>query len=207
MVVAAALTCSCESAESRAARENAELEQRIREREQAEEAERTKKRAAAEAAEAAAKADRAAKEAAAKAERDELVAKFAAYTPAGRKEALKGACKDGCGSMAEAIITSAPAAERDALDAIAREASVKAGAKHRSTFADRLDELLLEKRLNPDAVRTSGKDGTTLYISGVFCTRQFMHDFTEGELGKSARAAGFKELKCDGPFDVHTWEL
>lgn len=56
-------------------------------------------------------------------------------------------------------------------------------------------------------MKAVGKAKSTLHINGVFCTRQFMHDFTGGELGKSARAVGFKELKCEGPFDLHTWEL
>lgn len=127
-------------------------------------------------------------------------------TPAERAGAIRKVCVPGnCDRRLMWIIVEAAAtdAERKQLTAMA-EAALKAddraleaqdqvkGQTDRKRFAETLDQQLLNRGLNPDAVTAAGPANKTLRIRAFFCSRQFAHDFDTGP----ARAAGFTRMEC-----------
>jgi hypothetical protein len=127
-VIAALLLCAsaCETAEERGARENAELDKQVKGREAEQDRKRAKVAAAAQEAEAATK-----KLAKLQAEQDqrEAQARYSSLTAAGRVEALRHACTDGCnGATVKAIVDAAPEAERAQLRGMVPALEAAAGA-------------------------------------------------------------------------------
>lgn len=143
---------------------------------------------------------------------DAEIAGFRLLSPAERESKLRAHCSptDGClKARADVIVEAAatPAEGRKlaglrdaALSAQARRAGVvPADAKPsdlRRAYAERFDQVLLQKHMNPDGVRASGPDATTLHIDGWFCTRQTVFDLANGEAGAEARAIGFRKIEC-----------
>lgn len=105
-------------------------------------------------------------------------------------------------SIAKALADGLAAAKRRAATLTA-----KMGVEARERFAIIVDTALLETRRNPDSVRADGPEKRTLHISGWFCSRQFMYDFTSGTSGAQARDVGFNKLQCEDSVEVWTWDL
>ncbi len=187
------------SAERRAAMEEAAAKDRAFARQQQEEVEARAARQ---------------KEAEARAAHRQAVATYANMTPAGREKALRDACEAGCEPAVRGPIIegAADGAERDKLRGILEKLQATSGAKRREAFADALEKAYLEKHLNPDGVSAAGPEKTKLVIRAWFCTRQFVHDFTDatGDKlpdGKLAADVGFKKYECIGPAETWSGDL
>lgn len=204
VVMIAAMAMGCDGAEEQGARENAELDRRVKARLQAEDEAREKRRSA----ESAMDKELRQRDTEAADEKSRMIQQYAKFSPSGREFAMREACANGCiGHAADAVIEAAPASEREALRKLKAELEAKSQIASREKFADSLDEALLAKRLNPDGVSAIGRDKAELRIKGWFCSRQFMHDFTSGDLGRTAAGMGFKKLRCDGPDEWFSQEL
>jgi hypothetical protein len=77
------------------------------------------------------------------------------------------------------------------------------GLKDRKRFAENLNQQLLNRGMNPDAVTAAGPANKTLRIRAFFCSRQFAHDFDAGP----ARAAGFTRLECSNGLETVTMDF
>jgi hypothetical protein len=71
----------------------------------------------------------------------------------------------------------------------------KRDAAERRNYADRYETHLLERHMNPEGVRASGTNNTTLMVNGWFCSRQFIYDLVK-DAGEEARRLGFVKLEC-----------
>lgn len=143
--------------------------------------------------------------------------KYQAMSPAQRFAAIRGTCDSGeCDRDEEDSILAATATpdERTKVDAeIARrqkeaaalEAKEEAAQdiKDRHTFAEKYEQQLFERGLNPQGVSATGSDATTLRMIGAFCSRQFLYDF-QGPDSRLAKAVGFKKVECVSPFGTLT---
>lgn len=112
------------------------------------------------------------------------------------------------------VESSATDAERARLNALA-DAAIKSDDKildaraaadepsKRTKFAKDYDQQLLDRGMNPDAVRATGPANKTLHVRAWFCSRQFAHDFDVGP----ARAAGFTRFECSSGAETVTMDL
>ncbi len=134
---------------------------------------------------------------------------YAGMTPAGREAALREACEAGCDRAKRGAILGAAddTRERDKLRDLAERLDAAYGPKSRESYAESLADAYLARHMNPDGVSVAGQGKTILVVRGAFCSRQFLHDFREGNDGKSAVDYGFKQIQCVSPLETWTGDL
>lgn len=118
----------------------------------------------------------------------ELLKNFAGMTPAGRLEAAKTACYVGeeCDdAVTDALYEAGTDPERSAFCTVARP-----------VFAKQYKDLLDSEHKKPDSVSASGKDDTTLLVTGDLCNGFFVKNFLGSPLGAKAKKLGFTHFEC-----------
>lgn len=95
--------------------------------------------------------------------------------------------------------------KRAAIADAARQSAARADA--RKEFAKKLEQILIEKRMNTD-VTASGPKNTILKIKWALASKVSAHDLSKSDILETAEEAGFKKVIFTDGYDFgQQWEL